>query len=279
MSLFIGNISELVSKNDLLEAFLTFGRCEIEYFKRFAFCNFENSSDAAEAMKMWNGKEFKGTCVKVEFSQRKSSNKVKRSRSNSPELGEQEKKGLKGKIWGKEQRALEEKTSESGRAGEKIEVNVICEEGRNDTFDISEEKLQVSGGNRLNLEKDLRTPPNSPNFEEVIKETAGQNLTPTPVKSTAKGVSTPEASKSHTSTPKIANIVYSSKKSSESEKKNECKYIDDNTIVCEDTEFTVVKKLKKAGGTTVRCGTCQRVLKIKSIQGHLKSKVHLSTHL
>ena len=51
MSIFIGNISELATKEDIFKEFSVFGKCELEYFARFAFCNYKKSTDAAEAVK------------------------------------------------------------------------------------------------------------------------------------------------------------------------------------------------------------------------------------
>ena len=99
MSLFIGNITEAASKDDLIQEFSKFGRCKVEYFKKFAFCNYNHKVDAAEAMKYWNARNFKGNILKVEFSQRKNDNQSSGTPSPEPKTSfEAIKKKKKSKI-------------------------------------------------------------------------------------------------------------------------------------------------------------------------------------
>jgi hypothetical protein len=120
----------------LISLFQQFGNCEVEFYRRFAYIKFLKDSDAKNALSEWNGKEFDGTRLKVEFSQRKPAGYL------SPESSGSE------KFCGDE----EMKKSPSS-AGE----------------DSSSEEEVVSNNDLLvvPLAFQTKTPPNTPNQEIV----------------------------------------------------------------------------------------------------------------
>ena len=136
----------------------------------------------------------------------------------------------------------------------------------------------------------MRTPPNSPNIDLVANEVDGkvevQTGITTPFKikreTHSEGLrKTPEEVKSSKSTPKISNIVYQKEQESGEDEENKADdkkisyvFTDENTVVCEDCTFSVSKRSKDIEKIQVKCGVCFRVLKLKSLQGHIKSKIH-----
>lgn len=71
MSLFVGNISSSTTKKALVSHFEQFGKCEVEYYRRFAYINYTKESDGKNALNACNNQELDGNKLKVEFSQRK----------------------------------------------------------------------------------------------------------------------------------------------------------------------------------------------------------------
>ena len=49
MSLFIGNIANLISSKDLEDIFSKYGKCTINYKGAFAFAEYEDEKEAKEA--------------------------------------------------------------------------------------------------------------------------------------------------------------------------------------------------------------------------------------
>jgi RNA recognition motif. (a.k.a. RRM, RBD, or RNP domain) len=387
MNLFIGNISEAVTRDELFKEFSKFGKCEIEYFRRFAFCSYIKDKHAARAVKAWNGKGLKGSNLKVEFSCRKSV-KPKRSRTPSPEIAAQSvnelknnKKNLKkvkkstrdlrnssaditqpiikemnpvnptpttpvnitiipsinlnDENISKKKNSIEENTEKINSHSHKIpnseetintpkikipdtansegiinthEINVPDTENKEQNT-INESKIQydilltdeISESSKNSehlvdeklentktysdhllsdnknpesvLKNSFKIPPNSPNTEEINKiylnATQG-NLT--------KHIETVFQEDTKL-IPKAIDHFDTSPLSQDSINKiHGLKYIfiDEDTIKIQETLFKIIKKLKNFQNSLVKCCVCTRRIKIKSVRGHIRSKIHNS---
>ena len=314
MSLFIGNIPDSVSREDIIKEFSVFGKCDIEYFNRFAFCLYRNSSNSSEALKFWNDKLFHGNALKVEISQRKPKKTQKRSRTPSPEPNlrpshlstkhtpnTSNSKKLKSKknhsstykINSKHVKKSISISNDPQDFNECISNPVsdnLTPEIIREVIDSTGNHLQLADPHTLSLEQYTKTPPKQSNIDVIANEVGDKGdaqigiTTPFKIKREPQyeGLrKSPEEIKSNKSTPKISNIVYRKKSESAEEEENKTEkqkisyiFTDENTVVCDDCTFKVYKRFKDIEKIQVKCGLCSRLLKLKSIQGHLKSKIH-----
>lgn len=68
-SVFVGNIGRRVRSDDLRDPFKKFGRIlDVDLKNGFAFVEFEDKRDAADAVKELNGMRIQGDRIKVEMS-------------------------------------------------------------------------------------------------------------------------------------------------------------------------------------------------------------------
>ena len=70
MSLFIGNISSATKVSDLEDLFKKYGPCKIVLKTSYGFADFENYSDAEQALAKCNKKEVGGAVIELKWSER-----------------------------------------------------------------------------------------------------------------------------------------------------------------------------------------------------------------
>ena len=82
MSLFIGNIANVISAKELEEIFSKYGKCTINYKGAFAFAEYEVEKEAKLAKEQLHNKQINGRLLNIEWS--KKSNNYEGKHGNDP---------------------------------------------------------------------------------------------------------------------------------------------------------------------------------------------------
>ena len=86
MSLFIGNIANVVPKKELEEQFSKYGKCEINFKGAYAFAEFSNEKEAENAKNELHNKEIAGRKINIEWSKKSKNYQGKRHSDTCPKI-------------------------------------------------------------------------------------------------------------------------------------------------------------------------------------------------
>ena len=84
MSLFIGNIANLITSKELEDIFSKYGKCTINYKGAFAFAEYEDEKEAKNAKEQLHNKEFNGRFLNIEWSKKSKNYEGKHRADPSP---------------------------------------------------------------------------------------------------------------------------------------------------------------------------------------------------
>lgn len=84
MSLFIGNIANLITAKELEDIFSKYGKCKINYKGAYAFAEYEEDKEAKIAKEQLQNKEINGQNLNIEWSKKSNHYEAKRKIDSYP---------------------------------------------------------------------------------------------------------------------------------------------------------------------------------------------------